>query len=96
MDQFRNLIEQGALQPVQSADNPDSFKDPNPDADTDAFTHAAEKAAAEQQQKKDDAKRAENQAAPQAAKPPEAAAPETKPPEAAPADNPYLAFGKRI
>jgi type II secretory pathway component GspD/PulD (secretin) len=106
MDQFRNLIEAGSLQPVQVGDNPEAFKDPNPDADTDAFTHAAEKAAAVQQQKKDDAKLVEAQPGTQAVKPPEPAAPdakaaeakppEAKPQEAPPADNPYLTFGKRI
>jgi type II secretory pathway component GspD/PulD (secretin) len=97
MDQFRDLIEQGALHPVKVDDNPEAFKDPAPDAEGDPFAHAEEKAAAVQQAK-EEAKKAEVPAAPTAAaKPPEpSASTETKAAETSPADNPYLAFGKRI
>jgi type II secretory pathway component GspD/PulD (secretin) len=96
LDQFRDLIEKGALKPVPVADSDEAFKDPNPDAEGDPFEQAAQRIAAEQK-KHEEAKPSEPGAgAAQAPKPAEPTAAPARPPEPVNLDNPYLLFGKRI
>lgn len=80
LDQFRDLIQQGALRPVQAMDGDPSFVDPKPDTNPDEFADAA--------------KRIEDALA-KGTPPVEPPAPATTP-VSAPPENPYLRFGKRI
>jgi len=41
LDEFRDLIQKGALRPVQAMDGDESFQDPKPDATNDEFDSAA-------------------------------------------------------
>lgn len=75
LDQFRDLIEQGALKPVPVADNPDGYTDPKPDAEGDPFALAAEKLAAAQHAQPDGQKPVTEVGATQAAKSVEHAVP---------------------
>jgi type II secretory pathway component GspD/PulD (secretin) len=66
IQQFRDLIEQGALKPVPVDDNPEAFKDPKPDVEGDSFARAADAIAADQK-KKEEARKAELAASPASA-----------------------------
>jgi type II secretory pathway component GspD/PulD (secretin) len=83
LDDFRNLIQQSSLRPVEGMEKDPNFADPKPDAADDSFDAQARRVEESLHTDKPP---------PADATPPEPVVPEPAPPP----ENPYLRFGKRI